>query len=428
MVLKIISQNVARAHLGERRRGGNIAPLRLQVNFEKPDIIIITEICEDEQYTGSKTFKGYSMTQYSKNRLRIRTGGTAVFIRNTLECIPGSVYNSNTGHYSIAVYLHDTSKIIVAAIYGPSSPSDPEAVLLYTEILNKIREYMQLYSTRLMVLGGDFNINLDKRRSSKPHTVLLVKRFVSEFNLIDAGVDRKEATWRRPHLPGSSSRIDYHILSRDLTIVDYHIRWTRFDHALLCTKIAINDSQRFKNILKDWSLASTMFQESAPIVLEKLLLDSDQEMCNANNLEKEQFVNGRLIHEYEAELNIINKKEGFFYSHLLLNIIENLLQLQKKVQNKLKHKRKAELQRMSKELAILYNRIDNLPPDCPDILNINEQIIDLRNKIKIDCDNIEHADRLRISHFYESSAGKNVAASFYVCKDQKRGGGGAKGS
>ena len=60
--LKLLAQNVSRSHLGTEKKGGNVAPLRLQVGFLKPNIIILTEICENQQFTGYGVFKGYTLS------------------------------------------------------------------------------------------------------------------------------------------------------------------------------------------------------------------------------------------------------------------------------------------------------------------------------------------------------------------------------
>ena len=408
--IKICSQNVSRSQLGETRRGGNIAPLRLFVNHEKPDLIILSEICEDAAFAGLNVFKGYQMTQLSRDPAMLRRGGLSVFCKkNSLECITQSVFNSNSGHFSVALYIYGKNKIIVLAIYGPSTSSDGEAYAVYTEALDKVREYSQLYSTRLIIIGGDFNLNFDKTRSSKHNTVMLFKRFIAEFDLLDAGSELKEATWRRPHLPRSASRIDYHILSRDFDIKKFYIKFTRFDHALLCTELSYNHLLNSRPILKDWSLASTMFQEQASQLMQNILIENDLQLRHSNNEQREQFINDRKTYEYEHELQLVYRKNGIFYSHILLRVIEKLTHLQKRVQNKLKFQRKASLEKLAKELSILYKRIDNLPTGHPSINLITEQIIELKNKIRDDSDMIENAGRLRISNFYESTAGKNVA-------------------
>jgi Txe/YoeB family toxin of Txe-Axe toxin-antitoxin module len=422
--LKVLSQNVSRSHLGTVRRGGNIAPLRIQVNFDKPNIIILTETCESQQFTGHKVFQGFELKQISRNIDRPRTGGVAIFMKkNEFECINESMRASIQGHYTIAVYISGGTKFILAAIYGPSTQSDNESYEIYSDIIQKIEELSRIYGTRYIYMGGDFNINMDKKRPAKPRTVRLVQQFIHEFDLLDVGQVGREVTWRRPHLPNSASRLDYSIVSINFIVGKFETRWGRFDHASIFTDVSFEHRKLGHYILKDWSLSSELFQEQAPKLIADILLDHDIRLRGAGGAERERFLDNRLPYEYENEIQVNEPKEGVTHSHILMIILEKLQKLQKKVQNNLKYQRKAKLERLSKSLSSLYSRIDSIHAEHPLYNEINEQINEIKNQIRTDTDSIEMANRMRISHFYESSSGKNVAASYYVCKDNKKGGG-----
>ena len=60
----IMTQNVSRSQLGDERRGGSIASLRIQVHFEKPTILILTEVSESQNFTGKNVFKAELGTRY----------------------------------------------------------------------------------------------------------------------------------------------------------------------------------------------------------------------------------------------------------------------------------------------------------------------------------------------------------------------------
>ena len=60
-VVRIMTQNVSRSQLGDERRGGSIASLRIQVHFEKPTILILTEVSESQNFTGKNVFKVYNV-------------------------------------------------------------------------------------------------------------------------------------------------------------------------------------------------------------------------------------------------------------------------------------------------------------------------------------------------------------------------------
>ena len=84
----IMTQNVSRSQLGDERRGGSIASLRIQVHFEKPTILILTEVSESQNFTGKNVFKGYNLVQYGWTGER--TGGVAIFVKKGTQVIEGT--------------------------------------------------------------------------------------------------------------------------------------------------------------------------------------------------------------------------------------------------------------------------------------------------------------------------------------------------
>jgi hypothetical protein len=420
--LTIISQNISRSLLGGVRRGGNIAPLRIQVQACKPNFVVLSEVAEDEQFTGKNVFSGYKMSQYSRNFDRIRTGGVAVFVKNGTSLIENSVHNSRLGQYSVAAYEQKGTKIILAAVYGPSSPDPHESYEAYNKLTQNIREISQLVGSRLVLCCGDFNLNFDKNRPIKPLTVRLFKQFIAEYELLDAGAENKIPTWRRPHLPNSASRIDYSFYSRHFTLNNFTVKWTRFDHAMIITELSYQRKQQKRSILRDWSIASPLFQEHAPEIITNILLEHDVDLRSKSVQEKVQFINGRAPADFELDLQLLEPQEGITCSHILMIIIDKLQQLQRKVQNRLKYQRKNKLDNLSKRLFDLYNYVDRIGVQHDEYPEICERIVEIKSQIKADADHIEMASRMRISHFYQSSSGQNVAASFYVCKDKKGGG------
>jgi hypothetical protein len=418
----IVSQNISRSLLGGVRRGGNVAPLRIQVQACKPNLVVLSEVAEDVQFTGKNVFSGYKMTQYSRNVDRIRSGGVAVFVKNGTSLIENTVRNSRLGQYTVAAYEQKGTKIILAAVYGPSSPDAQESYDAYDELIQNIKEISQLVGSKLVICCGDFNLNFDKNRPIKPLTVRLFKQFIVEFELLDAGSGNKIPTWRRPHLPNSASRIDYNFYNKYFTLNNFTVRWTRFDHAMLTTELTYHHKQQRRSTLRDWSLASPLFQEHAPEIITNILIEHDVALRSKSVLEKTQFINGRSVSDFELDLQLVEPQEGITCSHILMIIIDRLQQLQRKVQNRLKFQRKNRLDNLSKQLSDLYLHVDRIGAQHDNYPEICEQIIEIKSQIKADSDHIEMASRMRISHFYQSSSGQNVAASFYVCKDRKGGG------
>ena len=420
--IRVLTQNVARSQLGDERRGGSIASLRIQVHFERPIFIILTEISESQNFTGKNTFKGYELSQYGWTGER--TGGVAVFSKKGTEIVEGTLYTDLNGHFSVQAYNICGNKIVLGAIYGPSVASDRQSHESFEHFLNEIAELSHRIGTRNIIIAGDFNAKLDQIRPSKPRTVRIIKIFMNQHALIDLGLEYGgEATWRRPHLPQAASRLDYILISSTFNVRKFTVTWTRFDHGMLISDISFAPIINKNIVLKDWSLASPLFLEAAPDIVRDVLLDHDATFRNVSHEGRMLYVNDRGVAHYESELQVSEPSEGVTNAHILILVVKKLVNLQKKVQNKLKHKRKKYMENLSRQLGNLYGKIDFLHPQSIAYNECQEKICEIKGKIKMDSEKIESADRMRISHFYESSSGKNTAASFFLCKESKKGGG-----
>ena len=123
--------------------------------------------------------------------------------------MPGTVRNCVNGHFSIGAYMIEGFKVIIGAIYGPSNNSDLIASRMYGSFSEELTELALRVGSPIIIIGGDFNIKLDNLHSSKPRAVNLMYDIINQYDLIDAGREHGSLpTWRRPHLPGSCSRLD----------------------------------------------------------------------------------------------------------------------------------------------------------------------------------------------------------------------------
>lgn len=235
---KIIVQNIGRTKVGKVRGGGNCARLRIDTHNEKPTFLILAEINEEEGYSGVGAFRGYSLKQFSQNGAR--AGGIAVFVRKNIIEIENTIRNSQNGHFTTGAYNVNGSKVVLGAIYGPSTNSDTESYEIFSEFTEQIRELAQRIGTNTIFIGGDFNLKLDQNRV-KPRTVKLMQDFILEFNLTDAGAEcGAEATWRRPRR--CKSRLDYILYSR-AKMTNFRLNWVKGDHAQLVGDFDIGDTE-----------------------------------------------------------------------------------------------------------------------------------------------------------------------------------------
>ena len=94
----------------------------------------------------------------------------------------------------------------------------------------------------------------------------------------------------------------------------------------------LGNRKKTKAALKDWVFATEDFLSQAPDVIRDVLLDHDKEYRCKSYVDREAFVNNRKPREYEMDMEVIEKGEGIFHSHILLVIINRLLTLQRRVQ------------------------------------------------------------------------------------------------
>ena len=199
--------------------------------------------------------------------------------------------------------------------------------------------------------------------------------------MVDVGAEYgHESTWRRPHLPQAGSRLDYILVSGDFKIHKFVNKWLRFDHSMLNTEIFLTEIFRGKAILKDWSLASPLFLDQAPDIVRDILLNHDVNFRNISMEDRLQFVNERKVSQYELELSVFKSAEGATHAHILEIIIQKLSNLQRKVQNRLKNKRKRHSEGLSANLGSLYKRSEQILPHSPEYANIQERILDRQKR------------------------------------------------
>jgi len=156
---KILIQNLSGSKLGRVRGGGNCARLRIDIHNIKPTFVILSEVNEGEGYKGTGVFRGYSLQQYSFNNAR-GGGGVAVFAMKNVTAIEDTIRNSQGGHFSVGAYLIGGTKVVLGAIYGPSSSSDAESCQVFGEFTEYVRELARRLGTQTVILGGISTSNL----------------------------------------------------------------------------------------------------------------------------------------------------------------------------------------------------------------------------------------------------------------------------
>ncbi len=230
MRCKIMTQNISRSRVGQIGGIGNITPVRISVHAQKPTFLILTEFCEPELFNGKKAFRGLKMAQVS--RAEGRAGGVSVFISREAELLDNSAHNSAEGNYCIGAYEAGGTKLVLAAIYGPSTNSDRDANRVFQEVSIRVRELTARVGTNTVFLVGDFNIKMDRIiNNGKPNAVETIREQMNLYDLEDAGQQHGSApTWRRSR-GGQKSRLDYILYSGLARLTSFQLKWGRLDHA-----------------------------------------------------------------------------------------------------------------------------------------------------------------------------------------------------
>jgi hypothetical protein len=325
------------------------------VHNQKPFVLILTETrIPDRQYTGTGVFKGYRMTQQRSSGNR--AGGVTIFTRKDLEVIPESVHGSPSGYFAIGCYDFHRSRVVIGGIYGVSANSDAASMEVFEELHNKLMETTTLYRTRTVIIGGDFNVKLDVLNNGKARTTNRWNEIAMKFNLIDSDHAKQNPTWCHPNRR-LKSRLDYIFHSSNLVFKKFYPKWSRFDHAEISSLFEIGSKK--ENTLKDWVLASENFLNGAPVLLENVLLDHDERFKDGTGDDRNEFVRGRTVKEFEDKLRITDQEEEITNAHVLLVVITELQGIQKHIQKEASRKRRAKLQDIRTRLARAYLELDN---------------------------------------------------------------------
>jgi hypothetical protein len=324
------------------------------------------------------------------------------------------------GHSTVAGYIINGNKVILAALYGPSCNDDNLAAEVLRGVEDIMGELGQLLGTRNFIMAGDFNIKLQsRRRQNKPRAVSVLKEIMQRFELLDMGEEGNAPTWRRPHLPGSNSRIDYILHSKELTALNYVTAWGRFDHAEILGHFQFGNKRDHVKILKDWALLTPEFLEDAPKLLQNVLLDHDQVQRRSSNEERERFTQGRLPRAYEAELVCSEKEEGITNAHVLVIALGKLAKLQGQVQKSYVTRRRKKLEGMHQVLGNLYEDLDRADPGSEEQGELTDRLEELKTQLKDDAEQVEKASRIRLDNFYMDNNGKNRASSFSITREPR---------
>ena len=101
----------------------------------------------------------------------------------------------------------------------------------------------------------------------KPRTCKIIKDYMEECGLVDAGEQEKISTWRRAHRAHIRSRIDYILHTDNMQGENVRVRWSLLDHALLDVTIRYEKSNYIRRIYTDWVLTQPDFIDQGSCII-----------------------------------------------------------------------------------------------------------------------------------------------------------------
>jgi hypothetical protein len=151
--------------------------------------------------------------------------------------------------------------------------------------------------------------------------------------------------------------------STNVDRIGFKVRWGRYDHAEIYSELDIGRKLYTKPLLKDWVRTTKEFLEQAPNMIQEVILDHDKHFRTSSYREREHFVGGRLLRDYEGEMEIVEKEEGIFNAHILMIIINKITTLQRRVQGEIISKSRREIEKINREIGDTYKLADSLHED-----------------------------------------------------------------
>ncbi len=136
---------------------------------------------------GGKVFRGYEAFQHSSSGRR--SGGVMVFTRRGFNPIWGTIRNSRSGHFTIGAHEYKGEKIVIGGIYWNCTAADGPSAKIFMEYVEWHRDlrYIRRYTCKCC---GDFNLKLDVKQNYKPRSTAIIRNFMEECGLEDAGGGR----------------------------------------------------------------------------------------------------------------------------------------------------------------------------------------------------------------------------------------------
>ena len=177
-------------------------------------------------------------------------------------------FKEASGNYLILDVVIEDIPFLLINLYGPNS----DTPCFYSELVNKI---LEAYSTQHIIIGGDFNLILDKELDSmnyinhnNPKATAEVLKLMDILNLKDIFRDNhpdlKRYTWRRKN-PVKQARLDFFLISESLQHMVpsiNHENSYRSDHSPVVLFCKLNEFKKGKGFWKGFGSLTIHYLET----------------------------------------------------------------------------------------------------------------------------------------------------------------------
>jgi exonuclease III len=303
--------------------------------------------------------------------------GVAILFNNNCELEVHEIVKDDTGNFLVVDVTIEGLKLILVNIYGPNIDSPT----FYSNLFNKIEN---LYTTQYIIIGGDFNLIMDKELDSmnyknmnNPKAREELLSLMDGLNLVDVfrinNPELKRFTWRRKN-PIKQARLDFFLMSESLLPMSPSIRHEnsyRSDHSPVVTYIKINELKKGKGF---WKLNNSLLTDKVyvDLIKQKIQDIKTQYACPVYNMEN--------LHDIDNENLQLTICDKLFLDTLLMEIRGKTISYSSYKKKKIKEQETL----LEKEILQLEENITENTAD--QLANKQKEMEEIRkNKMKGQC-------------------------------------------
>ena len=406
--------------------------VKTKISEHVPDILILTETRLNMENSLKIKFNNYTTAVISPVNpdVNISTGIMVCHSNNVAVFEDTAVRSGIDGRYAIILVQKNSTKYLLAAVYGDARNEDMPSNIVFTDLFEQLRRMSFLHNTNQIILAGDFNCWLNKKDSSnlvmqKPECRKTLRAIIDFFNLSDMAELTGEYghTYIRQGDAQITSRLDRVYVSKQVSAPRLSIEYTPkhvSDHATIVA--TFNGNLHFTAIpVRDYILRDKVFLSELYKMIGHTLIENSS---NGNLMtvdERNELTSNyeKCPATYEQELCYLD--EQCRVTHLtLFNII--MLKAKKLHDRHFKNSKK----KQNAKLKTFHDQYQQLIKAIKNEKNVQiredyqSELDDLNRKIKLDMEAKNLADSNRIKNFYLDKIGKVNSTTFAILKPQSK--------